>query len=45
MLSWDKYVISLSAKEEPWMPLVMAFRDALMRMDFKPVWRTADSED
>lgn len=37
--SWEHYIDELSQGKQMWHETVMAFRDALLRLNFKPFWQ------
>lgn len=43
--SWDQFMDELGRKGLLWSQVLAAFRDALARLDFKPVWRSDELEE
>lgn len=42
--SWEGYLAELSQKSSLWNETLMAFRDALANLDFKPLWNSEQLE-
>lgn len=38
--SWESYLTALTQDKEMWNTLVTAFKDVLIRLDFKPAWES-----
>lgn len=43
--SWDQFLEELERKGQLWSRALTGFRDALARLDFKPVWKSEELED
>lgn len=43
--SWEDYLAELSQKSSLWEETLMAFRDALVNMDFRPLWNAEQLEE
>lgn len=43
--SWEDYLAELSQKSSLWEETLMAFRDALANLDFKPFWNSEQLEE
>ncbi|WP_251316811.1 hypothetical protein [Flintibacter muris] len=43
--SWEDYLAELSQKSSLWEETLMAFRDALANLDFKPLWNSEQLEE
>ena len=42
--SWEEYLQDVIQNSQLWDELVLAFRDALLRLDLKAVWRSDELE-
>lgn len=43
--SWENYLAELSQKSSLWEETLMAFRDALVKLDFRPRWNSEQLEE
>ncbi len=43
--SWEDYLAELSQKSSLWEETLMAFRDALVKLDFRPRWNSEQLEE
>ena len=43
--SWDQFLDKLQQKGPLWSQILAGFRDALARLDFKPVWKSENLEE
>lgn len=43
--SWEQFLDELAQKGPLWSQVLAAFRDALARLDFKPVWKSEELEE
>ena len=42
--SWEYFLAEMSENPSLWDETLMAFRDALMKLDFKPLWQSEQLE-
>ena len=43
--SWKQYLTDVLQNREMWDEIMLAFRDAMWRLDFKPVWQSEELEE